>query len=118
MKIHDHYPNLSSAKRPILHSAELPLPMPSNRSKSENSSPEFVFSQHNKVAEDSDSSYEPSTSKEPHLLTHRDLNDLVRYLNLSKKQAELLWSTLNDWNLLSRGTKISYFIKGNGVQAC
>ncbi|XP_050322654.1 uncharacterized protein LOC126754589 isoform X2 [Bactrocera neohumeralis] len=35
----DHYPNLSSAKRPILHSVELPVPMPPNRSKSENSSP-------------------------------------------------------------------------------
>ncbi|KAK9875293.1 hypothetical protein WA026_007690 [Henosepilachna vigintioctopunctata] len=53
------YPNLSSAKRPILHNAELPVPMPPNRSKSENSSPESVLSQHNKVSEDSDPSYEP-----------------------------------------------------------
>lgn len=103
------YPNLSSAKRPILHSAELPVPMPPNRSKSENSSPELVLSEHSNVSEDSDTSYEPSTSKEPHLLTQCDLNDLVRDLNLSKKQAELLGSRLNDWNLLSHGTKISYF---------
>jgi hypothetical protein len=33
-------------------------------------------------------------SPEPHLLTQRDLNDLVHYLNLSEKQAELLGSRL------------------------
>ena len=36
-----------------------------------------------------------SFSNEPHLLTQGDLNDIVRDLNLSKKQAELLGSRLN-----------------------
>ena len=31
-----------------------------------------------------------NSSNEPHLLTQGDLNDIVRDLNLSKKQAELL----------------------------
>ena len=35
-----------------------------------------------------------SSSNEPHLLTQGDLNDIVRDLNLSKKQAELLGSRL------------------------
>jgi len=34
------------------------------------------------------------SSNEPHLLTQGDLNDIVRDLNLSKKQAELLGSRL------------------------
>jgi len=34
------------------------------------------------------------SSKEPHLLTQGDLNEIVRDLNLSKKQAELLGSRL------------------------
>ena len=33
---------------------------------------------------------EASSSNEQHLLTPRDLNDIVRDLNLSKKKAELL----------------------------
>jgi len=35
------------------------------------------------------------SSNEPHLLTQGDLNGIVRDLNLSKKQAELLGSWLN-----------------------
>jgi len=35
-----------------------------------------------------------SSSNEPHLLTQGDLNDIVRDLSLSKKQAELLGSRL------------------------
>lgn len=42
------YPNLSSANRPILHSAELPVPRPPNRSRSQDSTPELVVSQHYK----------------------------------------------------------------------
>ena len=35
-----------------------------------------------------------------------NLNDLVRDLNLSKNQAEMLSSKLKEWNLLEKGTKI------------
>jgi hypothetical protein len=34
-----------------------------------------------------DPNFEASTSSEPHLLTQGDLDDLVRDLNLSKKQS-------------------------------
>ena len=34
------------------------------------------------------------SSNEPHLLTQADLNDIVRDLNLSKKETELLGSRL------------------------
>ena len=50
-----------------------------------------------------------SSSKEPHLLTQGDLNDIVRNLNLSKKQAELLGSRLKGWNLLCQDTKVCFY---------
>ena len=45
----------------------------------------------------------------PHLLTQGDLNDIVRDLNLSKKQAELLGSRLKGWNLLRQDTKVCFY---------
>lgn len=77
---------MSSANRPILHSTELPVPEPPNQAESLDSvpCPEFVLSQQSGISQESDPSYEPSTSKEPHLLTQSDLNDLVRDLKLSE----------------------------------
>jgi hypothetical protein len=42
----------------------------------------------------SDPDFQPSTSNEPHLISQGELNDLVRNLNLSKSQTELLRSRL------------------------
>jgi len=47
--------------------------------------------------------YEPTfagacSSNEPQMLTQGDLNDIVRDLNLSKKQAELLGSRLKGYS--------------------
>jgi hypothetical protein len=49
------------------------------------------------------------TSTEPHKINQSELNELVRDLNLSKGQAELLASRLKRWNLLGKGTKICYY---------
>jgi len=49
------------------------------------------------------------SSNEPHLLTQGDLNDIVRRLNLSKKQAELLGPRLKGWNLLRQDTKLCFY---------
>jgi hypothetical protein len=49
-----------------------------------------------------------SSSNEPHLLTQRDLNDIVHDLNLSKKQTELLGFWLKGWNLLRQDTKVCF----------
>ena len=48
-----------------------------------------------------------SQSDGPHILNQSELNDLVRDLSLSKYQAQLLGSRLQQWNLLEEGTKIS-----------
>jgi hypothetical protein len=47
---------------------------------------------------DYDPTFEASSSvSEPHLLTQGDLNDLVRDLNFSKEEAEILTSRLKGW---------------------
>ena len=67
------------------------------------------------------------SSNEPHLLTQGDLNDVIRDLNLSEKQAELLGSKLED--LLCQNTKVcfyhgcheefkDFFSQENGVMFC
>jgi len=50
-----------------------------------------------------------SSSNEPHLLSQGDLNDIVRDLNLSKKQAESLGSRLKGWNLLLQDNKVCFY---------
>ncbi|GBP91761.1 hypothetical protein EVAR_33151_1 [Eumeta japonica] len=91
-----NYPNLQSAQRPIPHSDNLPVPQrPVNM--------DDVTEESVSESSDSDPTFEPSTSnKEPHFITQNDLNDLVRDLDLSKRQAELLASRLHDWNLLEK----------------
>ena len=49
------------------------------------------------------------SSNEPHLLTQGGLNNIVRNLRLSKKQAELLGSRLKDWNLLRQDSKVCFY---------
>jgi len=51
-----------------------------------------------------------SSSNEPHLLTQGNLNVIVRDLNLSKKQAELLVSRLKGWNILRQDTKVCFYL--------
>ncbi|UYV71170.1 hypothetical protein LAZ67_8001999 [Cordylochernes scorpioides] len=58
-----------------------------------------------------DTNFEAGALSEPHLLTKGDSNDLVRDLDLSKKQSELLGSRLKGWNLLHKGTKVCFFRK-------
>ena len=61
-------------------------------------------------SESSDTHFKPCQNKGiPHLITQEDLNDLVRNLNLSKGKSELLGSRLQQSNLLSPGTKVSFY---------
>jgi len=53
------------------------------------------------------------SSKEPHLLTQGDLNDIVHDLNLSKQQAELLGPRLDGWNILRQDTKVCFYRGGH-----
>jgi len=49
------------------------------------------------------------SSNKAHLLTQRDLNDIVRDLYLSKKQAEVLSSRLKGWNLLHQDSDVCFY---------
>ena len=83
------YQNLPSAMRPVPHYEDLPIPH----------SPTHLTLED----EQDDATFETSTSScEPHLLTQGELNDLVRDLKLSIKQAELLVSRLKGWNLFQK----------------
>ena len=57
------------------------------------------------------------SSNEPHLLTQGDLNDIVRDLNLSKKQAELLGFSVDKKNQLDVTCCILYF-SSNSCSTC
>jgi len=101
------YPNLPSAMRPVPHSAELTAPTPPAHMtlNDSDSSDEHLGQANNNM--DCDPRFAGACScNEPHLLTQRDLNDIVRDLNLSKKQAELLGSRVKGWNLLHQDTKV------------
>lgn len=108
------YPNLPSAIRPVLHSPELPVPIPLP------SREDYVIPVEDEVSESSDCpstsadpAYVPQHHKQPHMIRHTERNDLVRDLGLSKQHAELLGSRLQEWNLLAEDTKISVFRKRN-----
>ena len=92
--------------RPVPHSEKSPVPHPPTHLTLEEES-EFKAATDVPNEEQGDATFETSTySCNPHLLTQGELNDLVRDLNLPKKQAELLGSRLRGWNLLQKGTKV------------
>jgi hypothetical protein len=91
--------------RPVPHSVELPVPNPpANMTLSDiESSDEDVGQANNNM--DCDPTFSGACSaNEPHLQTQEDMNDIVRGLNLSKKQVELLGPRLKRWNLLLQDT--------------
>lgn len=100
------YPSLLSAIRPVVHSLELPVPVaPATISSPDTNSDESS-------TDDVDTCYEPSdASSAPHMITTGELNDLVRDLQLTKNQSELLASRLQGWNLLHADAKVTYFRK-------
>lgn len=126
------YPNLQSAIRPVLHNAEFPVPVYADTTLSDNDNSDSDLTQiHNDSDENkNDPTYEASScSSEPYFPNQQDLNDLIRDLNLSKQQAEVLTSRLKGWNLLQKDVRIcSYrsrhsvfkdcFSEENGIVFC
>ena len=101
------YPNLPSAICPVPHSADLPVPvtppcLPELKGKSSENSENSSC--------DSDGTFQLSQeATKPHLISQEDLNDLVRDLNLTKSNSELLASRLQQWNLLAPDTKVTFY---------
>ena len=92
------------------HSADLPIPTPPVNKQLLSSSDESSTDSDENVDDDT---YEVCTSNEPHLVSQTGLNDLVKDLNLSKQQSELLASRLQQWNLVHPDVRISTFRKRN-----
>ncbi|KAJ4446493.1 hypothetical protein ANN_13189 [Periplaneta americana] len=104
------YPNVSSAIRPVPPGPKLPVPNPPSQLE------ELVLpiEQIDDLAQPStfsDPSYSPEHHKELHLIQQCELNYLIRDLNLTKQQDEILGSRLQQWNLLAPDTKISLYRK-------
>ena len=97
------YPELRSASRPVPHSNEVPIP----------SVPSHMSTESSLDASSSSQKYsDPGlfANIEPTVFeTQGELNDLVRDLNLSKDQSELLASRLNEKNLLGEEVNISFY---------
>ncbi|KAK4880623.1 hypothetical protein RN001_008769 [Aquatica leii] len=106
-------PNIPSALRPVCHNDTLPIPEPPNTYTLE---PEIDLKDSepppgasNDTFNDDEGYSADLVSREPHLLTQSELNDLVRDLQLPKTKSELLGSRLQQWNLLEKGVKISSY---------
>jgi hypothetical protein len=96
------YPNLPPAMKPVPHSEDLPIPHPATHLTVED------VSGHKAATEVPNEEQAEATFETVHLLTQGELNELVRDLKLSKKQAERLGSRLRGWNLLQEGTKVCF----------
>jgi hypothetical protein len=103
---------LSFAMNLVPHGAELPPKPPEDLNFShDNSDYDYDHRQQEGKHVYCDPTFEASCfSTDLHLLTQRDLNDLVHDLNLSKKQTEPLGSRLKAWNLLHLENEICLFL--------
>jgi hypothetical protein len=98
------YPNLESARRPVPHSQDIPVPIYKELPSESEYSP----------TDDSQMSISYSASSEksdsgPQIFAQKDLNDLIRDLGLSKESSELLASRLLERNLLQPETKVTFY---------
>ncbi|XP_030765451.1 uncharacterized protein LOC115889553 [Sitophilus oryzae] len=108
------YPNLPSAIRPVLHGADLPVPIAPLDWQGIVLEDKEDIESNSSGDQCTDPTFTPEGgSDKPHLIVQSELNDLVRDLGLSKQQSELLGSRLKEWNLLANETKITTFRKRN-----
>lgn len=124
------YPNLKSAIRPVLRNEQFPVPVYADTTLGNNSDSDLTETENASDENKNDPTFEANTcSSEPYFPNQKDLNDLIRDLNLSKQQAEGLASRLKGWNLLQKDVRIfSYrgrhsdfkdcFSEENGIVFC
>ena len=102
------YPDLESARRPVPHSDEIPIPVFDYLTELIESSDESISSVDAAVTCSSESEFQGAVAT-PLRFNRFELNDLVRELNLSKETSEVLASRLNEKNLLQPGTSITFY---------
>ena len=96
--------SIPSPIAPVPHCEDLPIPgsptleLPSCASTSSE--------------EDTDADLcEASTSEEPHFPNQQEMDDLIRDMELTKENAQLLTSRLKEWNFLDPTCKVSKYRK-------
>ncbi|KAI6661434.1 hypothetical protein LOD99_13306 [Oopsacas minuta] len=99
--------NLQSAIRPVEHSTEFEVSKPKKVSFDDDTVEYAMLDQDDE--EFIPPPMPPDKTRLPHIINQSELNDLVRDLNLTKDQSELLGSRLKVWNLLDEETKVSFF---------
>jgi hypothetical protein len=111
------YPHVPPAMRPVPHNEALHIPKPLANVTVDDEDCATDEADLEQVGEtfDCDSTFEAScSSSEPHLLTQGDLNNLVRNLNLSKKEAQIPASRFKDGLFSSRVLKYVFFSEPPG----
>ena len=120
------YPDISSAKRPVRHSEGVPVPIftelpdlppaPTPIIAPMEVSYSNPFLEDDDGATDEDLCFDNQTNdrnfglKEmSQIFTQKELNDLVRDLDLSKKSSEVLASKLNEKGLLHRSASVTFY---------
>ena len=84
------YPNLQSAMRPVEHSENLPVPIPSDQeTQSSNSSEEHSSGEYME-------SNDPESENKPIPFSQEALNDLLRDLYLTKEKSEFQASSFKN----------------------
>ena len=107
------YPVCKSTIKPVPNSPDLPVPQPPTEKEDSLSvnACESISTESEEEPIELDPSFQHES--EPLFINQERLNDLVRYLYLSRKKAEILGSRLQQWNLLEPGTTISSFRSRN-----
>lgn len=95
------YPDLPSARRPVAHCEEIPVPAFTELPDSDD---EATSADEGGYAEEE---YKEQDGPQP--FSQCELNDLVRDLSLSKTSSELLASRLKEKNLLGEDARITFF---------
>ena len=104
------YPDLKSARRPVLHCESISLSVFTSLPQLHDSDSEEPHAlERSKTSEGSCSEYEESSSS-PKQFTQQELNDLIRDPNLSKQGSELLASRLKEKKTACNQMLKSHFI--------
>ena len=102
---------VSSAIRPVLHGTDIPVPVFKNLPDIDMVDNGDDDTPKGESSGDWDCKYEDYVMEpeSPQLFSQSELNNLVRYLSLSKQSSELLASRLKEKNPLLPGTRISFY---------
>ena len=103
--------NIPSALRPICHDDSMPVPEQPEKYTLESEPESEEISPEAETSTREDRDFSAYSTLQPHLIPQAELNGLVRDLVLPKTKAQLLGSLLQQWNLLEKGVKVSFYRK-------